>query len=382
MNVEDLNMIASKIASEGIEVNDKNYLRDIYNLDDFNKLFSEFDCLIDKIKYKKQENTLIFFLGLFNLIDSSKIKLLCEIPKLKSFNLLKGGLIKYFIGNLDITIESYEIPFKGNYLSRINQWFDYKIRPIRPLFLLMRWIYFYDKELFFELLFMEKSNYIFLTFVHGGIVENLDFEEKYIQFDCNDEIKLYAIFYYFINPIYYLQYYDVENFKSNLDIIMKIPLNFLMKIVLDYIRFDHVKVVPIEFINMINENDTIFYKTFNCMKLKNIRELKSFLFLLDYGPVYFQEIMFKIILKKFESLLLRQFISVEINDLKLIYERLSKEQISKVILLLIKIKENLVYVSEFDLQIRYKKYLTDIHKYNKLNDLIKFSLSLKEIKRS
>ena len=45
MNVEDLNLIASKIASEGIEVNDKDSLRDIYNLDDFNKfniLKSEF----------------------------------------------------------------------------------------------------------------------------------------------------------------------------------------------------------------------------------------------------------------------------------------------------------------------------------------------------
>ena len=138
MNAEDLNRIASKIASEGIEVNDKDSLRDIYDFDDFDKLFSEFDCLIDKIKYKKQEITLIFYLGLFNLIDSSKIKLLCDVPKLKSFDLLKGGLIRYFIGNLDITIESYEIAFHGNYLSRINQWYDYKIRPIKPLFLLLR----------------------------------------------------------------------------------------------------------------------------------------------------------------------------------------------------------------------------------------------------
>ena len=107
MNVEDLNLIASKIASEGIEVNDKDSLRDIYNLDDFNKLFSEFDCLIDKIEYKKQEITLIFYLGLFNLIDSSKIKLLCEMPEIKSFDLLKGGLIRYFIGNFDITMELF-----------------------------------------------------------------------------------------------------------------------------------------------------------------------------------------------------------------------------------------------------------------------------------
>ncbi|WP_305515497.1 hypothetical protein [Methanobrevibacter sp. V14] len=248
---------------------------------------------------------------------------------------------------------------------------------MKPLFSLLNWIYRDDKEFFFDLFFKDKTNYLFITLIHGGIIEDFKFDEKYIQFGCEDEIKLYAIFYYFINPYHYLQNYDDENFKSNLDIIMKIPLNFLMKIVLDYIRSEHVKIVPIEFVNMINENDTLFYETFNCMKLNNIRELQSFLFLLDYDSVHFQDIMFKFILKKFESLLSRQFIFVEIDDLKLIYESLSKEQISEVILLLIKIKENLVFVPEFDLQIRYKKYLIDIRKYNQLNDLIEFSLSFK-----
>ena len=56
---------------------------------------------------------------------------------------------------------------------------------------------------------------------------------------------------------------------------------------------------------------------------------------------------------------------------------MSKKQISEVLLLLIKIKENLVFVSEFDLQVRYEKYLIDIGKYDKLTELIEFSLSFK-----
>lgn len=376
MDKNDLNIIANKIASEGIEIKNKDSLKDIYNLNDLKSSFDEFDILINEVKFKKQEVTLIFYLGLFNLIDFTEIKS-WNIKKLDSYPLLKGGLIKYFLGHITITYKSPEISFNRNYFTFIDQWYSYKLHPMKPLFSLLNWIYRDDKEFFFDLFFKDKTNYLFITLIHGGIIEDFKFDEKYIQFGCEDEIKLYAIFYYFINPYHYLQNYDDENFKSNLDIIMKIPLNFLMKIVLDYIRSEHVKIVPIEFVNMINENDTLFYETFNCMKLNNIRELQSFLFLLDYDSVHFQDIMFKFILKKFESLLSRQFIFVEIDDLKLIYESLSKEQISEVILLLIKIKENLVFVSEFDLQIRYKKYLIDIRKYNQLNDLIEFSLSFK-----
>ena len=374
MNAEDLNRIASKIASEGIEVNDKDSLRDIYDFDDFDKLFSEFDCLIDKIKYKKQEITLIFYLGLFNLIDSSKIKLLCDVPKLKSFDLLKGGLIRYFIGNLDITIESYEIAFHGNYLSRINQWYDYKIRPIKPLFLLLRWIYFYDRELFFELLFKEKSNYIFLTFVHGGIVENLDFEEKYIQFDCNDEIKFYAIFYYFIKPFQYLPD-SAEVLKDNLSMIFKIPLNFLMKIILDYIRCSQLSMGSVKFTDIIIENSELFFKTFESMEIHNFQDLQSFLFLLDCGSINFQSYLFKLILNKLNILLMNKYIFIECSDLDFFYKSLNQQQIHEVIVLFGKIKENLIFTSELDLQIRNDRYYIDIRKYGQLEELIQFSIS-------
>ena len=374
MNVEDLNLIASKIASEGIEVNDKDSLRDIYNLDDFNKLFSEFDCLIDKIEYKKQETTLIFYLGLFNLIDSSKIRLLCEMPEIKSFDLLKGGLIRYFIGNFDITMESYEISFHGNYLSRIDQWYDYRLRPMKPLFLLLRWIYFYDKELFFELLFMEKSNYIFLTFVHGGIVENIDFDEKDIQFDCTDEIKLYAIFYYFIKPFQYLPD-SAEDLKNNLSMIFKIPLNFLMKIILDYIRCSHLSKGSVKFTDIIIENSELFFKTFESLEIQNFQYLQSFLFLLDCGSINFQSYLFELILNKLKILLMNKYIFIECPHLNLFYKSLNQQQIHKIIVLFEKVKENLIFTSELDSQIRNNYYYIDIKKYRQLEKLIQFSIS-------
>lgn len=376
MDKNDLSIIANKIASEGIEIKNKDSLKDIYKLNDLKSSFDEFDILIKEVKYKKQELTLIFYLGLFNLIDFTEIKS-CDIKKLDSYPLLKGGLIKYFLGHISITYKTPEISFNRNYFSFIDQWYSYKLHPMKPLFSLLNWIYRDDEEFFFDLFFKDNSNYLFITLVHGGIIEDFEFDEKYIQFGCDDEIKLYAIFYYLINPHHYLQNYDVENFKSNLSLIMKIPLNFLMKIVLDYIRSSHVKIVPMEFVNMIKENDALFYETFNRMEIYSFYELLSFLFLLKYNSANFQNTLFKCILKKLESLLMNKFIHIKIDDLKLFYSHLSKKQISEVLLLLIKIKENLVFVSEFDLQVRYEKYLIDIGKYDKLTELIEFSLSFK-----
>ena len=376
MDKNDLSIIANKIASEGIEIKNKDSLKDIYKLNDLKSSLDEFDILIKEVKYKKQELTLIFYLGLFNLIDLTEIKSY-DIKKLDSYPLLKGGLIKYFLGHITITYKTPEISFNRNYFSFIDQWYSYKLHPMKPLFSLLNWIYRDDKEFFFDLFFKDNSNYLFITLVHGGIIDDFEFDETHIHLACDDEIKLYAIFYYLINPHHYLQNYDVENFKSNLSLIMKIPLNFLMKIVLDYIRSSHVNIVHMEFVNMIKENDALFYKTFNKMEIYNFYELQSFLFLLKYGSFNFQNTFFKCILKKLESLLMHKFIHIEINDLKLFYSYLSKKQISDVILLLIKIKENLVFVSEFDLQVRYEKYLIDIGEYDKLTELIEFSLSFK-----
>ena len=68
MDKNDLSIIANKIASEGIEIKNKDSLKDIYKLNDLKSSFDEFDILIKEVKYKKQELTLIFYLVLFNLI--------------------------------------------------------------------------------------------------------------------------------------------------------------------------------------------------------------------------------------------------------------------------------------------------------------------------
>lgn len=136
MDKTDLSIIANKIATEGIEIKNKDSLKDIYNLIDLKSLFYEFDILINEVKYKKQELTLIFHLGLFNLIDFTDIKS-WNIKKLDSYPLLKGGLIKYFLGHITITYKTPEISFNRNYFSFIDQWYAYKLHPMKPLFSLL-----------------------------------------------------------------------------------------------------------------------------------------------------------------------------------------------------------------------------------------------------
>ena len=142
MDKSDLNILVKKIASEGIQIINKDFLKDIYDINDLKSSFDEFDNIIKEIEYKKHEITLIFYLGLFNLIDFNEVKSLGDIRKLKSYSLLKGGLIKYFLGHIKITYKSPKVPFYRNYFSFIDRWFSYKVFPMKPLFSLLNWIYY------------------------------------------------------------------------------------------------------------------------------------------------------------------------------------------------------------------------------------------------
>ena len=66
MDKSDLNILVKKIASEGIQIINKDFLKDIYDINDLKSSFDEFDNIIKEIEYKKHEITLIFYLGLFN----------------------------------------------------------------------------------------------------------------------------------------------------------------------------------------------------------------------------------------------------------------------------------------------------------------------------
>ena len=83
MDKSDLNILVKKIASEGIQIINKDFLKDIYDINDLKSSFDEFDNIIKEIEYKKHEITLIFYLGLFNLIDFNEVKSLGDIRKLK-----------------------------------------------------------------------------------------------------------------------------------------------------------------------------------------------------------------------------------------------------------------------------------------------------------
>ena len=72
---------------------------------------------------------------------------------------------------------------------------------------------------------------------------------------------------------------------------------------------------------------------------------------------------------------MNKYIFIECPHLNLFYKSLNQQQIHEVIVLFEKIKENLIFTSELDLQIRNDRYHIDIRKYGQLEDLIQFSIS-------
>ena len=111
------------------------------------------------------------------------------------------------------------------------------------------------------------------------------------------------------------------------------------------------------------------------MEIHNFQDLQSFLFLLDCGSINFQSYLFKLILNKLNILLMNKYIFIECPHLNLFYKSLNQQQIHEVIVLFGKIKENLIFTSELDLQIRNDRYYIDIRKYGQLEELIQFSIS-------
>ncbi len=95
--------------------------------------------------------------------------------------------------------------------------------------------------------------------------------------------------------------------------------------------------------------------------------------LLMSGLIKFIMVKFHMYLEN--HFLMNKYIFIECSDLDFFYKSLNQQQIHEVIVLFEKIKENLIFTSELDLQIRNDRYYIDIRKYGQLEDLIQFSIS-------
>lgn len=80
--------------------------------------------------------------------------------------------------------------------------------------------------------------------------------------------------------------------------------------------------------------------------------------------------LFESILKKLKFKLSEEYITINESDWETFLDNLDINEIKKILRLLKEMKNNLKYLSELDKEIRFKKYLIDIGKYNKFNELL------------
>ena len=232
----------------------------------------------------------------------------------------------------------------------------------------------YDEKHFNNLIFSEEHNQIFLSTLKRRIIRNFKINPKYINWKCNEDIKLYGLFNYLLYP-----YTDIGNlnfkkeefniWRYNIKLINRMDDEKLIKIIIDYIKYQETKIIPLELLETVKDNLEQFYKEYDEVKILNINELYQ-LYSIKHWSFLSKSRLFKSILKKLKFKLGEEHITINESDWKKFLSNLDINEIKKTLKLLEELKNNLKFTSELDKEIRFKKYLIDIRKYNKINELI------------
>ena len=141
----------------------------------------------------------------------------------------------------------------------------------------------------------------------------------------------------------------------------------LIKIILDFIRYNETTSIPVSFLKILKKNEILFFKTFKELEIYSIKELLSFLFLLNQNTFENEE-LFKLILKKIEILLSNDYITIDNYFWRNFLESMPIKYIPDIKKLLNNLVEDLIFRFELDKQIRNEKYSIEIKKYNQLNE--------------
>ena len=104
------------------------------------------------------------------------------------------------------------------------------------------------------------------------------------------------------------------------------------------------------------------------MCILNINEIHQLYSIKDYSFLS-RSRLFELILKKLKLKLSREHITINENDWKNFLQDLNSDELKKLLKLMEELKNNLKYTSELDKEIRFKKYLIDTQKYDKINEL-------------
>ncbi len=387
MNLEELKKLTDKIIKNGIAIKDKEYLKGLYQNDDYDNLFNELNEILNEfeiienerlnkneIKHFKQYYAFTFYIGFFNINSEQRIDELPKITEPDSYKYLKGGLMLYFKDKMKIKYNYPKVTPYNNKYSFVADWYPQPFSTHYSLINLLEWVCLHDEKHFYNLIFNEKHNHIFLSTLKGRVIRNFKINPKYIDWKCNDDIKLYGLFNYLLYP-----YSDVWNlnlkkedfniWRFNIKLINRINNERLIKIIIDYIKYQETKIIPLELVDIVKDNLEHFYKEYDEVKILNINEIHQ-LYSIKHWSFLSKSKLFELILKKLKLKLSEEHITINENDWEKFLDNLDIDEINKILRLLKKMRDNLNYISELDKEIRFKKYLIDLMKYNKINELI------------
>lgn len=372
MDFNELNIIYEKIFSEGLDIEESDFLNDIYDTTNFKLNEKSFEDLVGGIRQKdKPKYAFAFYIGFLNLVERNEINNLGDITKFDSYGYLKGSLRQYFRGHMNIEYGYPPVTPYHNYFSFVNEWWPRLFSISDSIIKLLNWIYRDDRKFFYNLIFEEKYNYIFMALFKGSIINNFKVDDEFKDYDCEDELKFYSIFNYLIEPFINDEkaLLDVEMWEYNYKILKNIKLELLIKIILDYIKSPKISLILIDVVNILKEDSTMFYKIFGELEIKNIRELYNLYEILTKLEVV-SENQFSIFLDKLKIVFSKKYVTIDLRDWNVFLSLLKENEIIQVKNLINTMKNNLVYVSELDKEIRYAKYLIDFDKTEKFDELL------------
>lgn len=376
MNFEELKELTNNIIKHGIEVKDKEHLKEIYQYNDYDSLLNELNEILDKCEELRLKLCYAFayYIGFFNINSEQNINELPNIKELESYKYLKGGLMLYFKDKMNIKYDYPKVtPYHDKYYFVAN-W--YPLPSIHySLINLLNWIYIHDEEQFYKLISSEKHNQIFLSTLKGVIIRNFEINPNYLNQTYDDELKLYGLFNYLLYP--YTDYRENLNltdeeqsiWRFNITLIQRINNKKLIEIIVNYIKYKETKKIPPELLNIIKDNLEQFYTEYDKVETLNINEIHQLYSIKDYSFLS-RPRLFELLLKKLKLNLSREHITINENDWKNFIQDLNSDELKKLLKLMEKLKNNLKYTSELDKEIRFKKYLIDIRKNDRINELI------------
>ena len=377
MNFEELKELTKKIMKNGIKINDKDYLKELYQNNNPEILFNELNEILRTCESPRLRlcYTFAYYIGFFNTYSEQNINELPNITELESYNYLRGGLSLYFKDEMKIKYNYSKVTSYNNKYSFVSNWYPRPFSTHYSLQMLLNWIYLHDEKQFNKLIFNEEHNHIFLSTLKGSIIRNFKINPNYIDWNCDDDIKLYGLFNYLMYPFtrdpqkLNLNKEELDIWRFNISLIKRMNKEKLIQIIINYMANKETKIIPKELLEIIEENIDLFYIEYDKIKILNINELNQ-LYSIKHCHFLSKSKLFELILKKLKIKLSKEHITINKEDWKKFIDNLDINEIKKILKLLEELKNNLKYTSELDEQIRFKKYLIDTQKYDKFDELI------------